>query len=166
MGSSKVCMWTGNLSRSPAAGSEQRPGPLGSPFPFLALPQTPPLRTPPWWGRAWQWTAVCVCVCVRLMSISCFIEEAAFACTDRSDFHCEKKKAEKKKSVNSHESVWETALIVSGKDNSVSNTLGSVFKCTYVLIKFKEVIHFFFPTITKSKKCHKVLLNLLAFFLK
>lgn len=47
-------------------------------------------------GGAWQWTAVCVCVCVRLMSISCFIEEAAFACTDRSDFHCEKKKAEKK----------------------------------------------------------------------
>lgn len=62
------------------------------------------------------WCLSFVCVCAR-MSISCFIEEAVFACTDRySDFLCEGKKEEKKKKcVNSHESVWETTSIVSGK---------------------------------------------------
>lgn len=50
-------------------------------------------------------------VCVRLcMLISCFIEEAVFACADRSDFLCEKKGLEKKREcVDSHESVWETS---------------------------------------------------------
>lgn len=53
-----------------------------------------------------------------------------------------------------------------GRTIPLSNTLGTIFKCKYnVLIKFKEVIHFFPPS-QSPKKYHEVLLNLLAFFLK
>lgn len=54
-----------------------------------------------------------------------------------------------------------------GRTIPLTNTLGSVFKCKYVLIEYKEVIFYFyfFPPAQSPKKCHKVLLNLLAFFL-
>lgn len=105
-------MWTANLACSPArAGSERRPGPQGC-FPFFPYFPTP-WRTPPWWETAWQRTTVSVCVCV--LSISCFIEWAEFACIDQSGFHCEKQWQEKDLSHdffffflgNRHHFFWE-----------------------------------------------------------
>lgn len=99
--------------------SEQRPGPQGSLFPFLAC-LLPPTWDPPMVGErlAKSYSVLCMRVCLLCVCvlISCFIEEAVFACTDRcSDFLCEKKGQKKKDYVNSHESVWETTIIVSGK---------------------------------------------------
>ncbi len=121
-------MWTATLACSPAwTGSEQRPGPQGSLFPFLALLPSPPThthththRTPPWWGRAWQRAAVCgvcalcvcVCVCVNFLfyrGSSVRMYRSLFR------FSLRKKQDRKKDCVNSHESVWETTSIVSGK---------------------------------------------------
>lgn len=88
-------------------------------FPFL--PSLPPPHSGPHHyggepGSMWRLCSVCVCVCVLT---SCFIEEAVFACRDHySDFlffFCCEKRTEKKDCVNSHESVWETTSIVSGK---------------------------------------------------
>lgn len=49
-------------------------------------------------GSMWCLCSLCVCVCTRVL-ISCFIEEAVFACRDHySDFFffCEKRRTEKK----------------------------------------------------------------------